>query len=106
MSAGTERISVSDAIALVRAALLASGVSEKAALSSATALVSAEAEGQVGHGFSRLADYAAQVKTGKVNGMAEPVVRRTAPGTIEVDAGHGFAYPALDDDGVIVEEFR
>ncbi len=96
MSDGSERIRIDDAIALVADALMASGVRETAALSCATALVSAEAEGQVGHGFSRLADYTAQVRTGKVNGMAEPVVTRTAPGTIEVDACHGFAYPALD----------
>ena len=96
MTDGKEHISIEAGIALVRDALLACGVTSAAAQSCATALVSAEAEGQVGHGFSRLADYAAQVKTGKVNGGAVPVVSRTAPGTIEVDAVNGFAYPALD----------
>ena len=81
---------------MIRRALVQSGVREEAAQSVAVALVSAEAEGQVGHGFSRLADYAAQVRTGKVQGDALPVVSRPAPGTIMVDAGFGFAYPALD----------
>ena len=89
-------ISVEDATDLIRRALMQTGVREEAAQSVAVALVSAEAEGQVGHGFSRLADYAAQVKTGKVQGDALPVVSRPAPGTIMVDAGFGFAYPALD----------
>ena len=92
----TVRISIEDATDLIRRALVQSGVREEAAQSVAVALVSAEAEGQVGHGFSRLADYAAQVRTGKVQGDALPVVSRPAPGTIMVDAGFGFAYPALD----------
>ena len=96
MSDDKERISIDDATDLIRRALVTTGVNEVSALSCAKALVAAESEGQVGHGFSRLADYAAQVKTGKVNGQAEPVVARPAPGTIEVDAGHGFAYPAMD----------
>ncbi len=96
MSDDKERISIEEAAGLVRDALLAVGVNQTAAQSCATALVSAEAEGQVGHGFSRLADYTAQVKTGKVNGAAVPIVKRTAPGRLEIDALNGFAYPALD----------
>ena len=96
MSEDNERISIQDATDLIHRALTASGVTDTAALSCANALVAAEAEGQVGHGFSRLSDYAAQVKTGKVDGRAVPVVSRPAPGTIAVDAGHGLAYPALD----------
>ena len=96
MSDDKDRITLEDATDLIRRALVQSGVREEAAQSVAVALVSADAEGQFGHGFSRLADYAAQVRTGKVQGDALPVVSRPAPGTIMVDAGFGFAYPALD----------
>ena len=95
MSDEKDRITLEDATDLIRRALVASGVSDASATSTATALVAAEAEGQVGHGFSRLADYAAQVKTGKVDGTAIPKVTRPSLGTITVDAGSGFAYPAM-----------
>lgn len=92
----TERISIAEAEALLEAALTASAVSGSNARSVAKALVAAEAEGQVGHGFSRLGDYAAQARSGKVNGTAKPHCIATAPAAATVDAGNGFAFPALD----------
>jgi len=92
----TERISIPEAEALIEAALTASEVSPGNARSVAQALVAAEAEGQVGHGFSRLTDYAAQAKSGKVDGHATPRLGAAAPGSLVVNAGDGFAYPALD----------
>ncbi|MEM1430828.1 MAG: Ldh family oxidoreductase [Pseudomonadota bacterium] len=89
-------MSLKDAEALIRGALIAVGVPEMSAASVALALVSAEAEGQVGHGFSRLADYAAQARSGKIRADAEPIVDVVAPTVLRVDAGHGFAFPALD----------
>lgn len=81
---------------LVVRALLAAGVAEAAARSVAEALVAAEIDGQGGHGFSRVAAYAAQARAGKVRGEALASVTRPAPGVLSIDAGHGFAYPALD----------
>lgn len=66
------------------------------AQSVARALVSAEAEGQKGHGLSRLPSYAAQAKVGKIDGFAKPVLTWPRPGAAVVDAKNGFAYPALD----------
>jgi (2R)-3-sulfolactate dehydrogenase (NADP+) len=43
-----------------------------------------------------VASYAAQVRSGKIDGRATPVAHRTRPGTVTIDAAHGFAYPALD----------
>jgi (2R)-3-sulfolactate dehydrogenase (NADP+) len=94
--AETERLSLEDAEALLRRALLSVGVPEGSAASVAHALVSAEAEGQVGHGFSRLADYAGQVRSGKIVADAEPQAELVTPTCLRVDAGHGFAFPALD----------
>ncbi len=96
MAKDTENISIADAEALIGRALRAHGVPEVSAHSVAKALVSAEAEGQVGHGFSRLADYVAQVGSGKIVADAEPICREAADTSLIVDAGNGFAYPALD----------
>ncbi len=91
-----QTISIQDAESMVVKALEASKVSRAAALSVAHAIVAAEAEGQIGHGFSRLSDYAAQAKSGKVNGHAEPTCRTSGPAALHIDAQNGFAYPALD----------
>lgn len=82
--------------ALVAAAFRAAGVAEPAAESTAAALVAAEIDGQAGHGFSRVAAYAAQARSGKVKGQAVPTVERVAPAFLRVDAAEGFAFPALD----------
>ena len=92
----TVRISISEATQLLAAAFGAVGVPEAAAASVARALVAAEAEGQVGHGFSRLGDYVAQVQSGKINAQARVTVTRRAAASLFIDADLGFAYPALD----------
>jgi (2R)-3-sulfolactate dehydrogenase (NADP+) len=66
------------------------------AASVARALVGAEAEGQKGHGLSRLPTYAAQAKIGKVDGFAKPALTWPRPAAAVVDANNGFAYPAID----------
>ena len=85
-----------DATDLICRALINSGLAADAAASVATALVAAEAEGQVGHGFSRLGDYVAQLRSGKVNANAKVSVRALQPASLRIDADHGFAFPALD----------
>jgi (2R)-3-sulfolactate dehydrogenase (NADP+) len=96
MTSETESISLEDATALLARAFRTSGVPDTCALSVASALVAAEAEGQVGHGFSRLGDYVAQVRSGKVVAGATPTCEASGAASLTVDAGHGFAYPALD----------
>jgi (2R)-3-sulfolactate dehydrogenase (NADP+) len=96
MSEPTEHLSIDEAHELLKTALLASGVPHNAASSVATALVVAEAEGRSGHGFIRLPDYVAQVESGKVKADAQISVAQTQVSSVTVDAGHGFAYPALD----------
>lgn len=88
-------LSLNEARALCCRTFMASGASEQNAVITADALVRAEADGQRGHGLSRVPSYAAQVKTGKVNGLAEPVVEDVKPGLFRVNAGYGFAYPAI-----------
>ncbi|MDE2356362.1 MAG: Ldh family oxidoreductase, partial [Alphaproteobacteria bacterium] len=90
------RLDLDEARSLVEAALAANRVSPLQAAATARALVRAEADGQSGHGLSRVASYAAQARVGKVDGFAEPALTRPRPGALVVDAAHGFAYPAVD----------
>ncbi len=91
-----EHIGLVEAKALVASALMAQGISGEHAASVALALISAEAEGQTGHGFSRLEDYAAQARSGKVNAKAYITCRNTSQTALLINADFGFAYPALD----------
>ncbi|MEL7487214.1 MAG: Ldh family oxidoreductase [Pseudomonadota bacterium] len=90
------QISLDAARDLVARAFQHCGASADNARATAAALVRAEADGQKGHGLSRVASYSAQLKTGKVNGDARPAVTQPAPGAILIDAENGFAYPAID----------
>ncbi|WMW64234.1 Ldh family oxidoreductase [Nitratidesulfovibrio liaohensis] len=85
-----------DLEALCRAVLERVGVLPAAASSVAGALVAAECMGIPSHGVARLPQYADQVAAGKVRGDAVPRVETPLPATVRVDAGCGFAYPALE----------
>ncbi len=89
-------IPAAEANALVAAALEASNTAPDNAASVANALIGAELCGQGGHGLRRVCAYAAQARSGKVDGHAVPSPERVRPGAVWIDAGHGFAYPALD----------
>jgi (2R)-3-sulfolactate dehydrogenase (NADP+) len=81
--------------ALAADALMASRTGENNARVTAAALVAAEADGIASHGLARLAAYAQQAISGKIDGFAEPVLDWTGPATLRVDAGTGFAFPAI-----------
>ncbi len=72
------------------------GVPEETAACIVRALIDAELDGIPSHGFSRIPFYADQAASGKVRGDAVPSVTRPAPSCVVVDAGCGFAFPALD----------
>ncbi|MCB5410440.1 Ldh family oxidoreductase [Pseudogemmobacter faecipullorum] len=91
-----ERLSLEQAVDLASAALARNGAGAVAAASVAGALVQAEADGFKGHGLSRLPSYVAQLRSGKVKGDALPGLSRPRPGALLIDAGFGFAFPALD----------
>lgn len=92
----THHMSIAAAEDWVTQVLVAHRTTPANAASVARALVLAEADGQKGHGLSRLTAYAAQARSGKVDGAAVPVATRTAPAVVTIDACHGFAYPALE----------
>lgn len=93
----SERVlTVGEAHGLIAAALTASDTSIENADAVARALVGAELVGQGGHGLRRVPAYAAQARVGKVKGHAVPRAERVRPGAVKIDAGFGFAYPALE----------
>jgi len=89
-------LQVAELEVLIEAALTGADVAPAHARSVARALTAAEIDGQKGHGLWRVPSYAAQVRAGKVDGRAEPVLQRPRPGTLLVDVAHGFAFPAFD----------
>lgn len=89
-------LGITQAINLVAGIFVQHGATELQARPTARALVLAEMDGQPGHGFSRVASYAGQLATGKVNGTAIPTATQPATSVCRIDAGFGFAYPALD----------
>ncbi len=96
MSVASETLSIEAAQELVAQALTRSNVSAANAASVARALVAAEVDGQGGHGLSRVVAYAGQARSGKVDGNAVPRIEKVRPAVLAVDAGHGFAFPAID----------
>lgn len=90
------RLTLAEAEDLCVRALLASNVSEANARSTAKALVRAEADGQKGHGLSRIPSYSGQALSGKVDGFAVPTLSRPGTALLRVNAKSGFAYPAVD----------
>ncbi|MEM6847291.1 MAG: Ldh family oxidoreductase [Pseudomonadota bacterium] len=90
-----ERRSLADCRALVARIFESHNTAPHNAASVARALVAAEADGQGGHGLSRVASYAAQAAAGKVDGHAVPTAEQDGA-VLRVDAAHGFAYPAVD----------
>lgn len=92
----TINLSLHSLQALAEAILVAHETNATNAEQVAAALVVAEADGQQGHGASRIPSYAAQAKSGKVNGNATPVLTRTGSSALTIDADYGFAYPALN----------
>ena len=89
------RLPLAEAEACAARALAAAGASPAMAALTAKALVAAEAEGQGGHGLSRVSMYAGFLREGRADGRAEPAVVAQRGGCALVDAGNGLAYPAL-----------
>ncbi|MGI9478831.1 MAG: Ldh family oxidoreductase [Hyphomicrobiaceae bacterium] len=89
-------LSLDELRSLTRRILRAHNTSEANAVQVADALTLAEADGQRGHGASRIPSYAAQAMSGKVDGHAVPTCEKTGSAAIRIDAKSGFAYPALN----------
>src|SRR5690606_37749137 len=80
---------------LVTEALIRARTERGNAESVARALVAAEADGLKGHGLSRTPSDAAQARAGKVDDSARQSLACRRLGVAAIDAGNGFAYPAV-----------
>jgi (2R)-3-sulfolactate dehydrogenase (NADP+) len=90
------RISLDEIEATTARALESHGAAAPVAASVASAVRTAEANGNRICGLYYLESYCRQLETGRVQGDVEPVVVQTKPGTVEVDAKFGFAQWAFD----------
>ena len=91
----TKTLSITELKELCLQALVANRVSTENAREVVDALVSAEIDGQAGHGVSRIPSYVAQALSGKLDGYARPEVVFENESLVRIDAACGFAYPAL-----------
>ena len=92
----TAMVPVDELIGRVSEVFIAARTSKENAVVVATALVEAEIDGQKGHGLSRIESYAAQSRSGKVDGAVRPTLTSNRPGGLMIDAANGFAYPAFN----------
>lgn len=90
------RLPLAEAEAIAARALGRAGANPAMAALTARSLVAAEAQGQAGHGLSRVPQYCAFLANGRADGAATPVILAERGGAALVDARHGLAYPALD----------
>jgi (2R)-3-sulfolactate dehydrogenase (NADP+) len=88
------RLSIEEATALARRALERVGAGAAMAEATANALAKAEAQGLASHGLSRVPQYCAHLRLGRVDGAAVPRVARAKGGAVLVDAADGLAFPA------------
>ena len=90
------QISFPDLLDLLERGLAAEGMSQRNAASIARVIAAAEQDGAHGHGVFRLRGYVETLRSGWVDGRAEPVVDAGVPGLVKVDARNGFAQPAQE----------
>lgn len=88
------RVSIDELSVLAKRALERAGASAAMADATARALVAADAQGLASHGVSRVPQYAAHLRLGRVDGNAVAKVVRAKGGAVLVDAADGLAFPA------------
>lgn len=90
-----ELVSLAEIEATTAAALERHGATRSVAVSVARAVRVAEAKGNRICGLYYVESYCLQLRSGRVDGRAEPVVAHDRPGAVRVDARFGFAQPAF-----------
>lgn len=103
----TQHIASAELQALLTQIFLRHGTSAEVAAILATNCASAQRDGADSHGIFRIPGYLSTLASGWVNGRAVPQVEDVAPGYVAVDAGNGFAQPALQAArGLLTEKAR
>lgn len=91
-----EQLSLSEVEDLSCRRLIAAGASPVAAQSVARSIRDAERDGIRSHGLMYLPIYMEHLRCGKVLATAVPLVTKSRPAAVVVDAANGFAHPAID----------
>lgn len=81
---------------LAKTALSRAGASALQSVALARGIAAAERDGIASHGLAYLPTYCEHLQCGKVDGNAVPRTLHAAAGVVTVDAGSGFAHPAID----------
>ena len=92
----SETVLLTEIYDLCYEALCNAGSSQAHAAAVARCISNAERDGSASHGLFRLPGYVASLKSGKVNGTAEPDVKEVTPVVFSCDVGNGFAPYALE----------
>ncbi len=91
-----KRLTADELVELVSAIFTANGMSPTNAAAVANVVMMAERDASFSHGLFRIPAYVSTLKSGHVDGRAVPVVKDVAPSVVSVDAGNGFAQPAIE----------
>jgi delta1-piperideine-2-carboxylate reductase len=91
----TERLPFDELVALLTAIFVRHGCSAHVAGLLAADMAAAERDGALSHGIFRVAGNLGSLRSGWVDGRAEPVVEDVAPGMLRVDGRNGFAQAGL-----------
>jgi (2R)-3-sulfolactate dehydrogenase (NADP+) len=81
---------------LAERALRAHGTSSESAASLGAAIAAAERDRMPSYGLANLPTYCEHLDCGKIHGDAVPELVEAAPAVVVVDAGSGFAHPAIE----------
>ncbi len=87
----TTDLSLEEIYALARDAMLANGCNDANADALADIVMRAERDGSHSHGLFRVPGYVKALRSGKVDGKADPKVTRRTPSVVHVDGGGCFA---------------
>jgi len=93
---GESILSIEEIETLARDAALDCGASEENACALAASIASAEAEGMRSVGLFHFIDYCEGLKSGRIDGLAEPQLENPTPLIFKVDAKSGLAHPGYD----------
>ncbi|MFK3796957.1 MULTISPECIES: Ldh family oxidoreductase [unclassified Pseudomonas] len=105
--ADTQTISFPELTDVLRRIFLRHGTSAAVAEVLAENCASAERDGSHSHGIFRIKGYLASLGAGWVDGQAVPKVEDVGAGFVRVDAGGGFAQPALQAaKALLIEKAR
>lgn len=93
----TINLSLTEVHDIATQCLVANGCDTKNAEAVAGTVTDAERDLCHSHGLFRIPGYCKSLKSGKVNGKAEPRMEALAPGVLRVDANGGFAPLAINE---------